>query len=377
MTIEDNNIDERLNNLPRKIAAPFQQLLATGQLTEEVVSSVLDAGELAGDNSRLIGFAAGYMGLRMRGVPIHDVIYMAKNQNRKINLSWTPKRWKSEHDRLARSEALHRLTKENVEYNLSKFNAFLPETFKGYVIPNSRRLGMEGLRQRHCVASYHHRVKSGNCAIAAIFVNQQRWTVELIPTGNPDFPLRIGQIKTRFNESPSKEIRDSIHKMLNIDPKPKQVSGKTHAAEANENYMQTLRRLLPVLRESGVDEVEVSFDGSCDEGSINDITYLPYESSGVQRQPIQCIITNRNFIDGEWVWSTEEAEKSVENVLETLTYEYLVDTGVDWCNDEGGFGALNVNVDLGTVSFRVDTRYTESTPEYRAEHDIMTGQEIE
>ena len=77
---------------------------------------------------------------------------------------------------------------------------------------------MEGLRQRHCVASYHPQLQAGSCAIASVFIDRQRWTVQLLATGKPDMPLSIGQIKTRLNGLPTKEIRDRIHETLGLDP---------------------------------------------------------------------------------------------------------------------------------------------------------------
>ena len=141
---------------------------------------------------------------------------MAKAQNRRINLGWSAKRWKEEHDRFSRAEALHRMAQENVGYDVSKFEEHLPERFNGYLIRTSRRLGMEGLRQRHCVASYDSRLRSGNCAIAAVFVGKQRWTVELRLTNNEEAPLRIDQIKTRYNSLPPASVREEIHEILDI-----------------------------------------------------------------------------------------------------------------------------------------------------------------
>ena len=39
----------RLDNLPRKVAVPFRDLLQRGHVTEDVLTSVIDAGDLAGE----------------------------------------------------------------------------------------------------------------------------------------------------------------------------------------------------------------------------------------------------------------------------------------------------------------------------------------
>jgi hypothetical protein len=102
---QETRINHRLATLPPKVAVPFRQLLAAGQLTEDVLAVVLDAGDLADDPSKLVGFAVGYLHLRSQGVPVNDVVRMAKSQRRRINLAWSAKRWELEHERLSRAEA--------------------------------------------------------------------------------------------------------------------------------------------------------------------------------------------------------------------------------------------------------------------------------
>jgi hypothetical protein len=371
----DIAIDRRLAALPPKVAQPFRQLLAAGQLTEEVVSTLLDAGELAGDSAKLLGFAVAYLHLRAQGVPVHDVIRMARDQDRRINLAWSPKRWSAEHDRLARSEALRRLAGENTAYDVSRYAALLPPRFSGYLIRTSRRLGMEGLRQRHCVASYHARLQAGSCAIAAVFVDRHRWTVQLILTDNPERPLHIAQIRSRFNELPGTTVLKRIHETLGIQPAPGPAEPAPATAHA-PGHLQNLRRLLPILREQGVETVTVSFDGSGDEGCIDGIDYAPGTARHVGAVPVTYQTFCRRFEDGLWVAVAEPTEGSVGAALEELTYDYLEETGVDWYNNDGGFGELVIDVAQGTVALEVNTRYTESTNAFSSERDILTGAEL-
>ena len=61
---------------------------------------------------------------------------------------------------------------------------------------------------------------------------------------------------------------------------------------------------------------------------------------------------------------------------EELTYDYLQETDVDWYNDEGGFGKLVIDVQEGTVTLEVNQRYTDSTCEFQAEREILTGEDV-
>lgn len=372
---QDSDLNNRLSALPPKVALPFRRLLAAGQLSEDALVSILDAGDIARDSTKLLGFAVGYLHLQTQGIPVHDVIRMAKYQRRRINLEWSPNRWKSEHERLSRAEALDRLAAENVAYDVSTFEALLPAQFDGYLIRTSRRLGMEGLRQRHCVASYDPQLRSGFCAIASIFVDRRRWTVQLFATGDPESPLRIGQIKARHNELPSEEVRKRIHETLGIDTGCR-AGVQTSPPVARESaYMDTLRRLLPILRGRGVEQITVEFSGYGDSGSIEDIRYDGPDDFVPANVSVRHMTTDRYFEDGRWVRTSELTQSAVNDAIESLTYEYLDETGVDWYNNDGGYGELQINVQRGTVILDVNVRYTESTNEFWSERDIATGEE--
>lgn len=159
----------KLETLPNKTSLPLQRLLSQGLLDEETVAVILDAGELdkkmSGNPHKLLGFAVAFLYLESKQVPVRDTIRMAREQGRRLDLDWSAKRWKQEHDRLSRVAVLARLSGENVVYELSRYAAVLPSSIQGYLIRSGRRLGMEGLRQRHCVAGYHSRISAGYCAM--------------------------------------------------------------------------------------------------------------------------------------------------------------------------------------------------------------------
>jgi len=368
----------RLDNLPRKVAVPFRDLLQRGHVTEDVLTSVIDAGDLAGDHSRLLGFAIAFMQLRYSSVPIADVIKMAKAQGRRIRLDWSANRWRSEHDRLSRAEALSRLADESVSYDLSQYESHLPTSFPGYLIRSSRRLGMEGLRQRHCVASYHSQLVRQYCALAVVFIDRNRWTVQLGLTNDADHPLRISQIRTRLNRTPTHGERDAIHQALGIDEHAVHSIGRQPAPGARRvqrSYMDVLRCVLPVLRDHGVGSVDVTFDGSGDSGCIEGVSYDPADFRGAQIR-VTVPVTAREFTDNQWLLVTDDRELSLDDAITEATDEYLEEVGVDWYNNDGGYGTLKIDVDEGTVSLEIDTRYTNVESAFDATRDIVTGEEI-
>jgi len=368
------SIDPRLDRLPHKVAVPFRKLLEVGQLSNEVVATILDAGEQARDTSKLLGFATGYLYLQSKGVPIHDVVSMAKKQGRKINLSWSEARWRDEHERLSRVATLERLAGTNVEYPVSEVAALLPKRFPGYLIRSSRRLGMEGLRQRHCVADYHERILSGRSAIASVFADGKRWTVELVATGDNEAPLRMTQVKTRYNGLPSETIRKRIAKMLGIKSKPVPKSAPPGATESQPDHKENYRRVLVALRQHNVETVRVEFDGSGDSGSIEYVSFTP--EIDAERIYLQFEQTNREWVEGRYLYTTVMQRVSLDKAINDVVYAWLNSTNVDWYNNDGGFGHCEINVQAGTIEMEVNTRYTESSCEYASRRDIETGEEI-
>ena len=111
--------DARLLALPHKVSQPLASLASAGQIGEAFLELLLDAAELSGDDKRLLGFAAGYLHMAKDGVPVEDVIRMAKRQQRRINLAWSPARWKNERPMRSRSFS------EMVEGSLVQSSGFL------------------------------------------------------------------------------------------------------------------------------------------------------------------------------------------------------------------------------------------------------------
>ncbi len=376
ITTIDNDLDNRVMRLPPKIRQPLLGLLAVGQLDENTVSVLLDAADAAGDARHLLGFAVGLLFMQSKRIPVADAIRMAKRQGRRISLGWSPKRWKAEHDRLSRAETLIRLGAENVAYDVSAYAVHLPERFSGYLIRSSRRLGMEGLRQRHCVASYHDLVKHGSCAIACVFVDGQRWTVQLHRTDDPQRPLRISQIKTRHNGRPDKAARERIYSILGI-PLPQSVPAGSGGEPDSRSHIRQMQQVLPVLRDAGIRSASVYFCGSGDSGSLDHVVYDPKDFDGAALTLELDQAKNRfNQEEGCWETTVEKATVSMNDAVESLVEDYLETTDVNWYNDSGGYGEFHLDVGTGTTSMEVNVNIEESQCEFDEELDIEPGEPI-
>ena len=256
---------------------------------------------------------------------------------------------------------------------VERYERHLPAKWPGYLIKSSRRLGMEGLRQRHCVAAYHRSVKNGHCAIATVFVHRTRWTVELRWTGLEDRPLAITQIRSRRNQAPPAEVREMIHERMDIPRPPQAKQGVAGNAREPNRFMENLRRVLPVLRQHGIEHVWVSFAGGGDSGQIDDVEFSPRLTDEALTAP--CHRTESAWIGGEWRRANGVEDVPLKAAIEDITYDYLEATGVDWYNNDGGQGTLSIGVEAGTVDMDLSTNLRTSQVGERT--DIMSGEEIE
>jgi len=360
----------RMSALPLKISQPLASLTSAGQIDEGFLEILLDAAELSSDDKRLLGFAAGFLHMTKDGVPVEGVIRMAKRQQRRINLAWSPARWKNEHNKLSRAETLARLSATNEVYDLSAYEEHLPENARKALIRCSKRLGFEGLRQRHCVASYHDRILKGGSAIASVIVERQRWTVQLERTGIPDTPLAITQIKTRLNGIAPPDIRRKIHALMDIKQPPGDIASESVPETI---YLDNLRRVLPILEGAGIETVLVTFSGSGDSGAVDWVYFKPDQPDEFSHSQVKQLRMNSFFEDGQWTKAVVPETMNLKEALTNITDDYLEEAGVNWYDNDGGYGELEIDVAARSVSLDINVNFTESTNEFCETKSIDTG----
>ena len=260
-------------------------------MQEKDIRTVLDAGDLTGNHHTLVGFAAGAMGMKAQGVPIADTVSMAKKQGVRIRLDWTPRRWREEHDRMAKVVTLRQFSEKNVDYDVDSYTKLLPD-FPGYIIRNSRRLATVGWYQRHCVASYHNRVVRGQCVFVCVFVNHTRWTVEILKTEDPFNPLQICQIRTTDNRLPDPATEQQIYDYLGIngcDREPNDyLQRRQEAYKLRQVTAVNLTRVHQTLAEAGVECVYMNYDPDpVPLGGLPEIVFAPDSLENIHGLPVQ------------------------------------------------------------------------------------------
>ena len=121
----------------------------------------------------------------------------------------------------------------------------------------------------------------------------------------------------------------------------------------------------------GVEELEASWDGSGDCGEIDDILILPNFFKNEELQPKVKIEKTRyvyECVNGEYKHNkiTENVEVPIIRAYEQLIYNLLENRGIDWSNNEGGFGRMILTVKDGKALIACSSyrRILEETVDY-------------
>ncbi len=368
-----------LDAYPDRVRLPVEALRAVGQIDDKAIMTVLLGAPRADQRHLFLYHLLVVKGLREAKVDVDDTVAMAAAMGRRVDFRWSRRRWLDEHNRLSRWATLKTLAAAGRVYELDFYREHLPKQWVGYLIPNSRRLGMEGLRQRHCVASYDARIATGQCAIAVVFIDHRRWTVELLPTGNPQHPLHARQIRGFLNREATREERAVVLSMLDLpqDLAPRVPDNGLVARGDRAGSIRALEDALTVLRRAGVAIVHLRFDGSGDSGMLDNPQFLDADDQDVSVEGLTCRVRRAG---GEW--GMQETIASLNDVIYAAAENYLDSTDVNWYDNDGGYGEFAIDVATGQFTCEVNVRYTESSCEHFAElaldpdkHDGMTAQE--
>jgi hypothetical protein len=129
----------------------------------------------------------------------------------------------------------------------------------------------------------------------------------------------------------------------------------------SEVNRQQVKAIFKMIRDAGGEEIYVSFDGGGDSGSIDACRIINTNGDPVELKFIVDYTVFRDcYINGEWKTESELVQLPVEEVLETMCEDVLEKMGIDWYNNEGGFGELYVDLNANEVSLDVTTRHTEN-----------------
>lgn len=144
---------------------------------------------------------------------LYDSLSMAKTLNNKINLSWSVKRLKKEHDKM--SKIITDITYSELNMPLNNHIIYKKfAEFSGYkLLESSKELVYEGMKRKHCVGTYVNRVNSHLSGIYSI----NEYTLELNKVYDDEtsrYIIKLNQFRGFNNKlAPEKLIIEVEHKI--------------------------------------------------------------------------------------------------------------------------------------------------------------------
>ena len=144
----------------------------------------------------------------------------------------------------------------------------------------------------------------------------------------------------------------------------------------SDTKRKQIKTMFAMLKAYGAKEINISFDGSGDSGSIDSVNIYNGEKNINPDFSVEYTETSSRYSDGKWVETHTSVIKPVKDALEMVCYDMLQETGIDWYNNDGGFGELRVDLDSGEVGLEVNSRYTEyNTDTFNFNEDLEEKEE--
>jgi hypothetical protein len=133
--------------------------------------------------------------------------------------------------------------------------------------------------------------------------------------------------------------------------------------------------IMAELLQHGIAEVTIEFDGSGDEGQVSNIccttlsgsTTLLTFPSNIPGQTIAAGERIWDCIAYEYVTQTADRPATMREVLDAWCYELLDHAGVDWVNNEGGYGEIVIKPATNSVCCHMNARIIDSI---YSEHEL-------
>ena len=114
--------------------------------------------------------------------------------------------------------------------------------------------------------------------------------------------------------------------------------------------------LFEALKETGIKTVEVSFDGSGDEGQIEDITATGTNDETV---PLPNLPINIESAQQDYE-SPLRSMSDVRIVIENMSYDHLNEISYGWEDGDGAYGRFIFDVAEAAIGLDFNIRYTSS-----------------
>ena len=169
---------------------------------------------------------------RQKPVFVEDAIRLCNRFQVEFNPQWSVRRMREVHDDLAGRERAEWYTDRNKNFNkIAKFDYFnvltsefvddKVQTIKARILANGEEVIQEGIRQKHCVASYTRSCYNNKYIVVSIYDGVIRSTVGIVTssyynTNAKELNFSIQQHYASCNKEAPEEHKEFAQKILDI-----------------------------------------------------------------------------------------------------------------------------------------------------------------
>jgi hypothetical protein len=128
---------------------------------------------------------------------------------------------------------------------------------------------------------------------------------------------------------------------------------------------QNKATLIAAMEQFGINRIQVSFDGSGDDGQIDRLTLFGnIDGSTLLDEkveemddecldsPCEVVYTHQTWKDSKWHHEKFSKQESLSDLIETVAYWPLEDHFSGWEINEGSYGTVTINADgTGSIDF--------------------------
>ena len=120
-----------------------------------------------------------------------------------------------------------------------------------------------------------------------------------------------------------------------------------------------LKKLADVLKANGVRKVRVEFNGGGDSGSFEAPTIEPEEAGAIE---VDWEYEDKRFSpeSGDWGAVVVKDTMCLLDVVTLVAERQVEEKGVDWYNNDGGFGYFDLDLESGVYFLEINQYFLES-----------------
>lgn len=165
--------------------------------------------------------------------------------------------------------------------------------------------------------------------------------------------------------SPNQPDKDSTASTTFADPKVSDIFSdmRERRERTSERLKSNRLRIHKALKKVGATRAVITYNGSGDEGQINEVTIYKEEKVIHSEKKIYVFVASSYWQNGSFIEHTKRRSMKLGEALEQLVYDWSEFEHRGWENNDGASGECNIEVAEDKFTLDHHTYYTESETE--------------